>query len=522
MVLSIPMARLFRNIVVVSASTIGSRITGLVRDMVVFSLLGTGAMNSAFITAFTLPNLFRRLLGEGALTSAVIPVFSDELEKGGRPGAFALLNQVLSWLALVLTALVLLLGGVCSLVHFIPNLEERWYTGADLAIVLMPYMLLICQAAIIAAALNALEYFALTALSQVWLNLAMILGIGGFGWLFADTAESRVGWLCAGVLVGGILQVVVPGWGLKRAGWHIRFTLHRSERLRQVITLFLPGVAGAAIIQVNNTVSRLLAFGLNEQAVSILYLANRLIELPLGIFATAITTVLFPAMARAASRGDKAGFATQFQQGTRLIIAITTPAAVGLAVLGEPIIALLFKYGAFKSADVTATLAPLAIFALALPLYGYATLATRGFHALKDTRYPVRVAVSNFTVNLILSIALMYPMGMNGLAWANTIANVVQCALLGRELGMRDPALGFAPITKAIYQILIAAASMGTVVYAAQWLMITLFGTSRLVCAVELIVLIPLGVGLYYLVLRWLRFSELDALHQLVRKITRR
>src|SRR5690606_1993504 len=133
-----------------------------------------------------------------------------------------------------------------------------------------------------------------------------------------------------------------PALGLRSQGWRGQFDFIRTERLMQVVSLFLPGVAGAAIIQVNNAGSRLLAFSLNEQAVSLLYLASRLIELPLGVFATAITTVLFPSMARAASRENWAAFSSEFQQGVRVILAITAPAAVGISVLGAPIIRLLF------------------------------------------------------------------------------------------------------------------------------------------------------------------------------------
>ncbi len=210
-----------KNIAVVSLSTVGSRLLGLLRDVLVFAALGTSLWNSAFILAFTLPNLFRRLLGEGALTSAIVPVFSDVLERDGRAGAFRFFNQVL--LRLLLGLLVIIGSGMILLSWAAGSdwLPGRWTTGAALAVWLLPYMLFICLAAILSAGLNLVGRFAVAASTPILLNLAMIAALTAGLWLNADAARI-VYWLCGGVLVGGCLQLLLPAIDLMRQGWRPR------------------------------------------------------------------------------------------------------------------------------------------------------------------------------------------------------------------------------------------------------------------------------------------------------------
>lgn len=512
------MSRSFRNIFVVVVSTVGSRVAGLARDMVVFALLGTGVVNSAFIMAFTVPNLFRRLLGEGALTAAVVPVFSGELERGGVGAAYGLLNRVLSRLAVVLVVLVVGLMVVCEGVRALDFLPEKWVLAARLGVVLMPYLLLVCLAAILAAALNMVGRFGLAALSQVWLNLAMIVGVALFGQFFASEPLGRVLWLCGGVLVGGVLQVVLPCVGLRRAGWRWGWDFSPSPALRQVLVLFVPGMLGAAVLQLNTTVSRFLAYSLDDRAVSVLYLANRLVELPLGVFVVAVSTVFFPDLARFAARGERGAFAGRFQQGVRLILAVTFPAALGLGLLAEPILRVLFEYGAFRAADVRATGVLLVAFAVALPFYGYATLATRAFHSLRDMRFPMRVALWNFGLNIGLSVLLMQWLGVLGLAVANGLASVVQCVLMARELAARDVALGFAVNLRELGKVAVAGLVMAVGVAAGAFVIGGLLGDSKQGALVCVGGLIPLGVALYFGVLRWCGFAEFGELGRLLRR----
>jgi putative peptidoglycan lipid II flippase len=511
------MLKNLKNIAVVSLSTVGSRVLGLVRDILIFAALGTSLWNSAFIMAFTLPNLFRRLLGEGALTSAIVPVFSDVMEREGREGAFAFLNQVL--LRLLLALLVLVAGGMCLFVFLGQrgHLPERWALGSELAVVLLPYMIFICLAAIVCAGLNLMGRFAIAASTPIVLNVSMIAAVAAGMWLSEDQAKI-VYWLCAGVLLGGLLQLLLPAWDLMRQGWRPRFAPKASAELHELWRLFLPGLMGAAILQVNILVSRLLAYTLDDSAVSMLYLASRLMELPLGIFTIAVATVFFPLLARSVSAGDHSGFSDALSQGMRLVVGISFPAGIGLCVLGEPILDLLFQWGAFNRADVIATIPLVAIYGLGLPFYSAATFATRGLHASKEMKTPVRVAGLCLLINAMLGLLLMQFFGASGLASANVIAALVQSVLLWRALSAKEAGISFARLRPAFTKILLAGLLMGG--YCALGLtVIDVFGlVDKLRAVVAVALLVPSGVAFYFALLYLFRFEELDGMVGLLKR----
>ncbi len=495
---------------------------GLVRDVLAGAFFGVSAINSAFLFAFTLPNLFRRLLGEGALTSALVPTFSDALTHGGRDEAFRFLNQVLTRAVIALVVLVGLGMVILAAGHLIPDLEERWYLGFDFGIVMMPYMLLVCVAALLAAVLNVLGRFGVAALSQVWINTAMIVSLGGFGYLFARSPIEQMYYQCGGVLVGGLLQVGAPVWALWREGWRPRLTLEHSPRVRETMVLFLPGLLGAAILQINIVTSRLIAFGLNDSAVTVLYLANRLMELPLGMFTIAVATVLFPNLALLAAQGDRAGWAAAYAQGMRMIFAITLPATLGLVVLREPVVGALFQWGVFGAGDVSLTVPIIALFALGLPFYSLATFATRGLHALKDTRTPVRVAFWAFLSNLVLSLLLMRPLGTVGLALANLGTAAFQSIWLQRLLERKQQALSARSYTQPLVQIAGAGAAMTLITWAGWQVFVLAMEVGKVRDTLAVAVLVPAGVAVYFATLWVLKFEDRQQVMDLLLRLLRR
>ena len=424
------MGRLSKRISEVAGWTLASRILGLGRDILVFASLGTGPLNSAFILAFTFPNLFRRLLGEGALTSSSIPVLSAALDKEGPEGTFRLFNAIISRLGLGILLLQVLAIPLFLGVLAIPGLEERWYAGARLSQLLFPYMLFICLGALICGMLNVMGRFALAAFNQVWLNLTMIATALGGLYLMPGDGWARVILLSLGVLLGGLLQLLVPATGLIRQGWSPRPTLAGHPELAKVMRLFLPGLLGAAIFQINILVSRFLAFSLNDTATGLLYIASRLVELPLGVFAIAVTTVIFPELSRQSAAGDEEAFARTFSRGLEQIFIITLPAMLGLILLSEPILAFLFQWGLFSRQDVTAASPVLMAAALGLPFFAWSTLLTRAWYARQEMKTPVRLAGINLLLNFALGLSLMSFMGAVGLALANTLSSLVHCLLL--------------------------------------------------------------------------------------------
>ncbi len=501
-------SKAFKSIGLVAGVTMLSRVLGLARDMLTTAVFGASALNSAFVTAFTLPNLFRRLLGEGALTAALVPTMHEELERQRMAGAHRLLSKVSSWL-LVVT--VLIVGGAIAMMVQVdvwgPRLTQagmdddtlqRWRQGAELAVLLFPYLVFVCMAAAFSAALQTFNRFLEPALSPVWLNLSMIGLLAGAAFLgWAETDMGRMRWLCAGVLLGGFLQMAVPAATLMREGWRPRFDLRRDEGLRQIARLMGPTVFGSAIYLVNMAVSRVLGLSLNDGAATILNLATRLMELPIGVFAVAVSTVIFPLIARHAARGDGAGLAEAYHQGMRLILVINIPAAVGLAVLAEPIIRLLFERGAFGAEDTAAMVPVLAACAVGLPFLSFVSLALRAFYARKDTKTPVRAAAWSFIVNVGASLALMGPLSTLGLAVAGNLAVVVQAVYLQRTLTARRPELGFGHVLVDVAKVVAASAVMGGVVAAAWWAWERVWGEAGWVDVTGVAVGIGAGVAVY-------------------------
>ena len=504
----------FKNIGVVSLFTVGSRVLGLVRDILIFASLGAGIWNSAFILAFTLPNLFRRLLGEGALTSALVPVFTGVLRKEGRAPAFQFFNQIVLRLLGILLLAVGTGIGLLWLLEAGGWLSGRWRLGAELSSVLLPYMIFICLAAILSAGLQCLDRFAVAASTPLLLNLAMIAALVAAH--FLDTAErGTVYWLCGGVLLGGFLQMALPGADFMRQGWRPRFPRQSSEALGRLWRLFLPGLLGAAILQVNILVSRLLAYSLDASSVSVLYLASRLMELPLGIFTIAVVTVYFPLLSRMASEQNREGFRRSFGEGIQLIVAITIPAGIGLAVLAQPILGLLFEWGAFEARDVAATLPLLMIYGFGLPLYSIATFATRGLHAGEDMVTPVRIAAICLLSNAAMGLIFMQFIGAAGLALGNVLSALLQAALLWMAIGRSELGLSGLRLSRSISKVCLAGFIMGIFCWVGTILMGAATEPGKLRDALTLLILIPGGAAVFFSILGLLKYEAMENLKQI-------
>ncbi len=525
------MSQNLKNISVVAMATVLSRVLGLVREICIAAVFGTSALSSAFVSAFTLPNLFRRLLGEGALTAAFVPTMSHELEHRQRAGAFSLVTKVSSWLLVVTTAVVVVamvvMANAPALLRLTggfglqPDAVDRLLLGAQLSVILFPYMVFVCLAAAFSAACQVLGRFAEPALSPVWLNLTIIgaLGLGGW-WAWGDTARMNL--LCGGVLVGGFLQMAVPGAVLWAEGWRPGFDLRPDERVREIVRLMAPTVIGSAIYLVNISVSRLIGLSLNDQAVSVLNWATRLMELPIGVFAAAISTVIFPLIALHAARSDWAKLGEDYHKGLRLVLVLNIPAAVGLALLSEPIIRLLFQRGEFHASD-TVLMAPiLAVYALGLPFLSFTTVALRGFYALKDTATPVRAAVLSFVVNLVLSVVLMRWFSTVGLAAASNLAVLVQAWYLQTRLSRKLASLGFAPLWSNLGKIVGASALMGVAVWGGARLAARLPLTGKAQDLVIVAGLIPAACAIYGALLWALRIEGREELRALWTRLRRK
>jgi putative peptidoglycan lipid II flippase len=501
-----------KNIGVLSFLTVVSRVLGLARDMLAASVFGTSLLYSAFVTAFSWPNLFRRLLGEGSMSAAFVPTLQEELHANGKAGAFALLSKVTSWLLVVTGGLVFLAVLGLSNARRLGGHEDKWYLAADLAAWLFPYMVLVCIAAGFNAALNVLERFTEPALSPIWLNIAMIVSLGGAGLHYAHTPLGEMHWLCVGVLIGGFFQMAVPAGVLMQAGWRPRFDLGLSPRVREIATLMTPGLFGTAIYQVNILVSRQFAYSLNDSGATLLFMGNRLMEFSIGVFAIAVSTVVYPRLARHAVEGNRQKMAEDFRKGLRLIIIINVPAAAGLALLSRPIVGLLYERGHFTATDAHNLAVVVTLFCLGMPFFSVVNLTVRAFYAVKDIRTPVKVAAVDFCINIAVSLALMRWLGVPGLVLASTTAIVAQAILLQRALVRRLPEMHFAPLWPSIAKVLGGTLAMTGVVAAGWWALRVAALGRHATNALAVAALIPAGVGAYGLALWLLRIEGRDEL----------
>jgi putative peptidoglycan lipid II flippase len=504
-----------KSIGVVSFLTLVSRVLAVVRDALALAIFGTGWLMSAFYTAFILPNLFRRLLAEGSMTAAFVPTLQEELHLNGREGTFRLLSKVSSWLIVITVSLSIVAISVLTHSRLLPGHDGKWYVAADLAALLFPYLALISLAAAFSATLNVLRHFVEPALSPIWLNLAMIATLAGAGLHYANTPMGEIRWLCAGVLAGGFLQMAVPAGVLIFLGWRPRFDLGLSPRVREIATLMTPGIFGTAVYQINFSVSRLLAFSIDDSSATYLYTVNRLMEFPIGVFAVAVSTVIYPLMASHAVKRDFTAMAGDFQKGIRLILIITVPAAVGLALLSAPIVRLLYLHKNVTPGAAQEMAFLLSVMVIGLPFFSVVNLTVRAFYAVKDTRTPVWVGVADFLINITVSLALIHWFGVLGIVLASTTSIIAQTLLLGRALVRKLPSMNFAPLVPSLAKVIGATAVMAAVVWGGR----VALGGHRNADALAVVGLIPVSIAVYGLVLWMARIEGRDEIEVMLARL---
>jgi putative peptidoglycan lipid II flippase len=376
---------------VVGMATLLSRIFGYIRDMVLASYFGAGMAADAFIAAFRIPNLLRRLFGEGSLSIAFVPVFTEAMASGDREDGLRLAVSALK-LLLVCLSVIAVVGVVAAptIIHLVaPGFSatpEKMALTITLTRIMFPYVILIGLVALCMGILNVMGHFAAPAIAPVLLNLAMIGSVVAVSRL-SDSQTVRVMGLAGGVLLGGVLQLVLQVPFLVKHSvrfWKPSGLWHPT--MKKVGILMLPTIFGAAVYQINILVGTLLASLLPEGSVSYLYYADRLVQFPLGIFAQAAATAVLPSLSRQAADGDHNGMGDTFGHAMSLVLFITIPAMVGLVVLREPIVALLFRHGVLRCPDHAIDLR--CPFVLCFGTVGLLCGAYCGLNLLRHAGYP--------------------------------------------------------------------------------------------------------------------------------------
>ncbi|MBN1504811.1 MAG: murein biosynthesis integral membrane protein MurJ [Candidatus Eisenbacteria bacterium] len=510
----------------IGLGTLASRVLGLVRDMTKAYFFGTGMAADAFTVAFRIPNLLRALLGEGTLSAAFVPVFGEYLATKDRREAWALAGVVWSLLAVVLVAVCLAGVLITPLLVKVMVYGYRGVPGKlDLTIsltrMMFPYIVFVGLAALAMGMLNSLRHFFAPAFSPVLLNVGMIAAMVILCPRMGDVPEEQVYGLAVGVLAGGAAQLAIQIPFLKKKGMSFRFRPDwHHPGVRRILGLMLPGLVGLGVLEINTFVDTFLGALLAPGSVAALEYGNRLMQLPLGIFGVALGTAILPTMAIQAAREDYGQLRDTFAFAVRFVCFIMIPAALALVVLRYPIVRLLFERGEFRHGQsVSMTTWALMFYASGLAFYGSVKCVAPVFYSLKDTRTPVKTAVTAMLANIVLNVILMQFLGLGGLALATALSSLLNLTLLLRHLRRRLGYVKGREILSSIARMGVAGGAMAAVC----WVSMVLVERSGMPMSLagrlaEVIVCGGVGVGAYVLACKLLRCPELGFAADLVRR----
>lgn len=537
-------ARVARSAGIVSLAVMASRILGLVREMLFAFFFGASKSYAidAYFIAFRIPNLLRDLFAEGALSGAFVTVFSDYLVTKNEKEAFRLSN-------LLATALIVILGALVILgIVFAPAVVSTIATGyrddpekfaltVRLTRIMMPFILLVALAAQAMGVLNARDRFAIPALASSFFNIGSIVGGVVFAILLVDPRFSHpmrailehptdaiIG-MAYGVLIGGFFQFAVQWPSLYREGFRYRPMLSFSDPgIRRIFRLMGPAVIGAAAVQVNVLVNSNFASRIpGNGPVSWLSYAFRLMQFPIGVFGVAIATATLPNISKSAALKNMHDFKHTLAASVRLAFLFTIPSAVGLWVLSRPIISLIYQRGDFGALDTDRTAAALTCYAIGLAGYAAVKILAPAFYALNDARTPMLVSLLSIVTNFVMNFFLVEHLQERGLALSTSTVALLNFALLYGIMRKRIGSIEGRATAIATGKIIVAAAVMGFVCWAASQSLSSHLGAAFWAKIVIVGVSMGLGGAVFYAMAHWLRVEEIrTAVTAIVRKLGRR
>ncbi len=472
----------------VAGMTLLSRIAGLARDAVCSRVFGAGPVWSSFALAFMLPNLFRRLFGEGALSAAFIPEYAQALKRD--PDAARRLASAVVGALLLGLGILTLVGEIIlfALLEF-SSLGETGGFAIRLAMIMLPYMPLVCATAILGGMLQTHNAFAATAAAPILLNVAIIAAATTFAWGLGATLETAAFAVSAAVVLAGVVQLAWAAVQLRR---HVRWTRNLAgvgPQARRLFRRMVPVIIGLGALQISTMIDGLIAgwpvlFGptialpglgamaypLDEAANSILFFTQRLYQFPLGVFGIALATAVFPALSRHSDEPEE--FTATLRRGVRLSLFIGIPAAVGLCFVRTDLAAVVLGGGRFDAAAIERVSFVLLGYAPAIWAYCLSHVLTRAFYARGDTATPMRAALGAVAANVALNLALIWPLAEAGLAWATSISAIGQAAALFILLERSTPgALADAALRGSAIRSFILSAAMAAGLVLVAWLM---------------------------------------------------
>ena len=510
--------RLARSTALFSVATSLSRIAGLVREIFAAAYFGVSGAMSAFTIAFQVPNLVRSLFADAAIQAAFVPVFTEKLQRGEKREAFRLASTLIFLVTLVLT-------GITALFILIAPYLMPLFVGSDvpqgltvtLSQLLFPILIMLGTTGMVVGILNSYDRFGAFAISPFFWNVAIIVVLVAVAPLFHG--EHRIYAYAIGVLVGTVIQLAIPTWDLRHTPFKLMWTFAwRSLEVRRVLLLMLPVTLSLGLINFNLFINSIFGSLISESAPAAIDKAFRIYMLPQGIFSVAVTTVIFPTLARLAARGDYDDLRATMANGMRQILLLLVPAAAAILVLSTPMIRLVYQHGDFGPHATTLVSTALFWFAFSLPFNGLFLLLTRTFFSLQRPWVPTAISGINLAITTIAAALLYSPFGIGGIVAATVIATAVsvfaQVIVLRRQLGR----LELGRFVWTTIRVTLAAAALAGVSYGVWYILDRELGRGLIAQVVSLGTALGAGGLVYAAAITLLRIPEAHQIWRLLRR----
>lgn len=502
--------------------TFSSRILGLVRDSA-FGAIFPRSVTDAWTAAFRLPNLFRRLLGEGSLSVSFIPVFVEakiEDENKGSHEAANLVNGFYTSLLMTLTILtafgILFAEPILKVLldqSYVNNAEQFLLT-VRMAKIMFGFIFLMSHFAFFMGILNALGEFSLPAVAPVFFNISMIISTFIPQSWFSVSSDG-IAW---GVIVGGIWQAGVLIPALKKRGYFPKISLHWSHpKVKRVYKSMLPGLIGTGILQITTLINLRFASSLGEGAISYIYFADRLLELPLSLVAVSLGTALLPTLSQMWSAGHREKFLQTTQHYLRMNLFVCLPASAGLLALSQPIVEVLFNRGRFSTADVTSTALVSSIYSLILISSSSVRVLVPLYYAMKNTWWPSTVGALSLVSHILIAPYLMSQWGLGGLTFSTFVSSLINFIGLAVPISSWVGSLGWRSLAQSFFKSLLASSLMGVLVFFINQTLRVYLGTGEVGRTLNLIVTILIGFVFFVIVSHLFKSNEMVEISHLVK-----
>ena len=506
--------RIAKSAGAISAAVFLSRILGLVREQVMAGLFGAGTAMDAFVVAFRIPNLLRDLFAEGALSSAFVTVLSDYETKRSREETWLLVNNVLATLTVIIS-LVTLCGIYFSkelVLLLAPDFAEipgKVALSGRLTVIMFPFLLLISISSLAMGILNTRGKFFIPAMASSCFNMGSILVGGGLALLFPSYGRPAIEGMAIGTLAGGAMQLIIQLPLVFRFGFRLRPRIKLSDPgLRRIGRLIVPAVIGLSATQINIFVNTNFASRCAEGSVAWLNYAFRLIQFPIGLFGVALSMAALPVIARQAAKGDRSLMGETFVSALNMVFVLTIPAAAGLAVLADPLVALIFEHGHFNLFDTAMTATAVRFYAIGLMAYSAVKVTVPVFYALDDTRWPVIASFAAVAANIIIILLTLERFQHRAIALSTSLTMIMNFFLLTFVLYQKTGGYPVARLLSTFMRAMVASCIMA----AGVWYICHILDNGRGIAALGLQVGVSVAAGvIIYLLMVWLlRIKEVE------------